>query len=238
MIDKKKLLELLSSSDIIVIDYYTIDNECAMLKCFLGKIFEFVLIYIPTKFRFPISSKTKNIYSLELLEDNTDVDDYATSKKNPDMETIDENTSVDIYTDLTKKYRKNIYTEGEDEPTLRKVKRQLTRLKIPFEKLLYDVSIQNGRILSVSFGEDISLFEIKGYRGELSQCLMYVVNIKDFIDKLDRIAEDVEIIRSQFYNILQKITLSNFESIAGNISNYTELMTKMNEKKTKISILY
>jgi hypothetical protein len=235
MIDKRKLLELLSSSDIIIIDYYQIDGQCSMLKCFLGKIFEFILIYIPSKLRFSLSSRSKNIYTLEHLEENTDIDDYAKSKKNTDMETIDEQKSIDIYTDLTRKYKKNIYTEGDDEPTIRKVRRQITRLKIPFEKLSYDIAIQNGRILAVSFGEDNNLFEIKGYPqgGDQINCLMYVINVKDLIDNLDHIPEEIDIIRGQFYNILEKVSISNFDSMIHTIANYSDLRQKMQDKKIK-----
>ena len=47
-----------------------------MLKAFVYGINQFLLVYIPTKFRTEIKAK-KNIFELKLLEEVTDEEDYA-----------------------------------------------------------------------------------------------------------------------------------------------------------------
>ena len=77
-IDHKKIKRILEQADIIIIAYYLIDGDCAMIKCFLSKTFEFLIIYIPSKYRFAMSTTMgRNIYNLDMIEDNTDPDDYS-----------------------------------------------------------------------------------------------------------------------------------------------------------------
>jgi len=230
-IDKKKLINIFNNSDIVIIDYYCIENQCAMIKCFMTKIFDFILIYIPTKLRFNLE-KGKNSYNLEILEEDNDYDDYAKTKKNPDIETIDEEKSANVYTEMTKQYKKNIYLEGDDEPTIRKISRQISRMKIPFEKLKYDIAIQNGNILAISFSEDINLFEIKNYFKK-NQSILYVINIKDLIENIEKIPIDLDIIRKQYYNIIEKISLTNLEAMSQNLENFNMLKEKLNDRKIK-----
>ena len=46
-IDINKLKSNLEKNGIFIIDYYTLDNKCAMLKVFVIQINQFLLIYIP-----------------------------------------------------------------------------------------------------------------------------------------------------------------------------------------------
>jgi hypothetical protein len=236
-IDKKKLKNILGKAHIIITDYYLMEGDCTMIKCFLAKTFEFLLIYIPSKFRFPLEvSSDKNVYELSPLEETTDCDDYSKTGKRPDIDAIDGEKSVNIYTELTRKYhQKNMTMDDDDEPIERKIKRQVSRLKIPFSNLRYDLAIQNGKILCVSFGDDINIFSIKGYSGkELN--MMYVVNLKDFIEKVEEISDQIIIIKKQFYKIIEKISISNMDGIThGSIQIFDK---KLNSKILEKVSLY
>jgi hypothetical protein len=214
-IDKKKLKTLLGKSHMIILDYYLLDGDCAMIKCFLARSFEFLLIYIPSKYRFPMEENPeKNIYEISVVEENTDCDDYAKTAKQPDIDPIEGEKSVNIYTELTRKYHsKNIsLDDDEDEPIERKIKRQVTRLKIPFSNLRYDLAVQNGKAICVSFGEDLNIFNIKGYKAR-DLNMMYVMNLKDFIERVEEIQDQILIIKKQFYKIVEKVSTSNMDSI-------------------------
>jgi hypothetical protein len=228
-IDSKKLKKMLEKYDIHIIEYYSLDGDCAIIKCFLTQVTEFLLIYIPTKLRFPISSG-KNVYALENIEEHTDNDDYSKSSKIPDMESIDEEKSVSTYNDLTKKYNKTISLEGNDEPIQRKLKRQIDRLRIPFQKIYYDIGIQNGKYLTVAFGDNISMFSIKGY-SDKNRYILFIITIRDFIDKLDDIKDEISTIKKQFYEILIKVSLSNLEQISSSIENYSTITNNISQKK-------
>jgi hypothetical protein len=216
-IDSNKLKSLLAKNNILIVEYYCIDQECAMIKCFLLDVCEFIIIYIPSKFRFKVN-KTKNVYDLENIDENTENNDYSKSSKIPDMDVIDEEKSVDTYKDLTKKYQKNITLEGNIEPVTRKLKRQIDRLKIPFSKLSYDICIQNHKYLCISFGEENSIFSIKNY-SDKKYLIIYLINIKQFINKLEDISNEIEIIKTQFYEILKRVSFSNLEEIKDSIDS-------------------
>ena len=224
-INHRKLKNILEKADIIVMEYFLIEGECALLKCFLAKTFEFLLIYVPSKYRSAMSIGT-NSYGLETIEENTDADDYSKTGKNPDIDAIDGERSINIYTELTNKYQKNITIDGEEEPVQRKIKRQLSRLKIPFSRLSYDLAIQNGKSLCLSFGDDINLFNIKGYM-DLGISFMYVINLKDFIEKIEDISTQIEIIKKQFNGIIKKISISNLEGISDDKKLQIKIISKI-----------
>lgn len=227
-IDSKKLKKMLEKYDISIIEYYAIDGECSMIKCFLARVSEFLLIYIPSKLRFPIAS-AKNVFQLESIEENTDTDDYSKSSKVPDMETIDEEKSISNYKDLTKKYQKNISLEGNTEPIQRKLKRQMDRLRIPFQKINYDIGLQNGKYLTIAFGDNINMFTIKG-TSDKNRYILFIINIRDFIDKLDDVKDEIYVIKNQFYEIIKKISLSNLEDISTSIENYSTIVKNISLK--------
>ena len=232
-IDSKKLKKTLEKHHIIILEYFCIDGDCAMLKCFLAKSCEYLLIYISSSLRFEMNVKDfKNAYELQDVDENTENDDYSKSGKVPDMDTIDEEKSVNSYRELTKKYQKSITLDPNDEPIQRKLKRQIDRLKQPFKRLNYDLSIQNGKYLSVAFGDDISMFSIKSYNNSVNQqrYIMYLVNVNDFIETIEEIDEHISIIKKQFYDIIKKVSLSNLESIQEQVGDYKSMIHKITNK--------
>ena len=237
-LDIKKFKKILQKYDISIIEYYSIDKKCAIIKAFINSICEFLIIYIPSKIRFEIESQ--NCYEIVEIEDNTDNDDYSSSTKIPNMQKIDEEKSISKYEELTNKYKTNISLDGSDEPIPRKIKRQLNRLKIPFSSLEYDIGISNGKFLGVSFGDSDSIFNIKNYKVNPSspRNVMYLININDLIKKIDDIQENVNCMKSQFYDIIHNVSVSNFQSINsyGNLfsKSYDSILLKKDEYKKSI----
>ena len=230
-IDSKKLRRTLEKHNMIVLEYYCIDGDCAMLKCFLSKIGEYLLIYIPSALRFHMSvSENKNAYELQDIEENTENDDYSKSGKVPDMDIIDEEKSVNNYKELTKKYQKSITMDGNDEPISRKLKRQIDRLRLPFSRLTYELALQNSKFLCVSFGDSITMFSIKGYSSK-NKTILFLINVNDFIDRIEDVDEHIGVIKDQFYDIIKKVSISNLESISDQISEYKHIMSRIETKK-------
>jgi hypothetical protein len=231
-IDAKKLKKTLEKHNIYVIEYFCMDNDCAMLKCFLSKVCEYLLIYIPSALRFEMNvSDYKNAYELVDLDENTENDDYSKSDKVPDMDTIDEDKSVSTYQELTKKYQKSISLDGNDEPVQRKLKRQIDRLRLPFKRLKYELALQSGRTLSVAFDDSISMFRLKGYENDVNRNVLFLINVNDFIEEIELVDEHIHTIKNQFYDIIRKVSISNLESISDQISDYKSVMSKIIEKK-------
>ena len=80
LIDINKLKSILEKSGIIIIDYYTLDDKCAMLKTFIYNVNQFLLIYIPSKLRSDIKNK-KDIYELKSLDEVVDEEDYEKARE-------------------------------------------------------------------------------------------------------------------------------------------------------------
>jgi len=225
-IDSKKLRRALEKHNMIVVEYYCIDGDCAMLKCFLSKIGEYLLIYIPSALRFHMSvSENKNAYELQDIEENTENDDYSKSGKVPDMDIIDEEKSVNNYKELTKKYQRSITLDGNDEPISRKLKRQIDRLRLPFSRLTYELALQNSKFLCVSFGDSIT-----GYYSK-NKTILFLINVNDFIDRIEDVDDQIGVIKEQFYEIIKKVSVSNLESISDQISEYKHIMSRIESKK-------
>jgi hypothetical protein len=233
-LDWKKVKKVLDKNHITPLEFFCLDEECAFIKCFLNKNSEFMFIYVPSKHRFPVNNENgEKIYPIEDADETTASDDYSKSSKVPDMETIEEDKSVTSYKELTKKYQKNISLEGNDEPVPRKIKRQIERLKIPFARLSYDIGLQTGKCLCFSFGDDISLFSIKGYEVGKEKIFFYLINLTDFIEKVEDLQDEIGIIREQFYEIINRVSVSNMESISSEVDSYEMIMKGILRKKTE-----
>jgi hypothetical protein len=231
-LDLQKVKKILDKYHITPLEYFCVDNECMLIKAFLNRNAEYLLIYISSKHRFGVGSESKNIvFDIEEIEDSTESDDYSKSTKVPDMENIEVDKSVNTYTELTRKYQKNIMLEGPDEPVQRKIKRQIERIKIPFSRLSYDVALQNNKWVCIAFGEDVSLFKIKGDYFSKSRIFYYLVSLSDMIEKVEDIQDEVKIIGEQFYDIIGKVSISNMENMASEIDNYPVIMASIAKKK-------
>jgi len=215
-LDIRKISKLFQENDIVICDYFCEDSKCIFIKCYMIKLSSFLLLYMPSKYRFN-PPKESTFYDIEEIEENTENDDYSKTSKIPNIEKIDEEKSVSKYQELSKKYKTSIISDENDEPISRKIKRQVERLKLPFSGLSYDIAVFNNKFFAVSFGDSTSLYEVK--KGQNSRNIMYFANFKDIIDKIEDINEDLNNIKTQFLSIVKKISISNLTDIL-NISNY------------------
>jgi hypothetical protein len=176
------------------------------------------------------------MYDIIEIEETNELDDYSKNSKVPNMTKIDEEKSYSKYDELTKKYKSStISLEGSDEPLTRRIKRQLSRLKIPFSSLKYDIAIQYNKYFGVSFGDTLSIYSIKNYENQLkiSKQILYFVNLNDLIEEIDEVNTQVENIKDQFYNILKNISSSNLQIIRELWSNkdYENIFSNIALKK-------
>lgn len=230
-IDAKKLKKILDTNHITPLEHFCLDNECAVIKCFFNRNGEFLTIYIPSKYRFAMKpSPSDKIYELEDMDDTTENDDYTKTDRIPDMSSIDQDAS-NHYKELSQKYEKNISVEGNDEPVSRKIKRQIGRVKMPFSRLSYNIAVQNGKWLCMAFDDDLSFFTVKGYQvNHKVRNFSFLVVLTDFIEIIDKMSEQITTISDQFYNIIHKASISNFDMIRGEIDSYDTIIRSITSK--------
>jgi len=230
-IDWKKVKKELISYHLTPLEYYCIDKQCALVKCYMNQVAEMMFIYIPSKLRVEmVPERGEKVYQIEDQEETTENDDYSKTEKIPDMTAIDKEQSESRYTELSRQYQKNISMEGSDEPIPRKIKRQTDRLRIPFARLSYDIAVQNGKWLCLSFDGENSLYVIKSYPLN-ARHFCFLMILPDLIDKSDVFSEQIAVIREQFYNIVHHATMSQFESIAADIPQYSVVMKTIQAKR-------
>jgi len=212
-IDINKLKANLEKYGIFILEYYTIDNKCAMLKGFVTQINQFLLIYIPSKIRSEIKNKN-NTYELKTLDEVVDEEDYAKFDEFQ-ISMINDKKNKDVYKNEVHKYTKNIVINGDGiEQFEKRIMRQVKRLNIPFSKLEYTLGIQNKKIVALNFGDEINLFYIKNYTKDV-RCYLYILNIKELIDNITEIQYELGNINNQFLNIVYEIVENNIKEISG-----------------------
>ena len=216
LIDINKLKSILEKSGIIIIDYYTLDDKCAMLKTFIYNVNQFLLIYIPSKLRSDIKNK-KDIYELKSLDEVVDEEDYAKFDEYQ-INQVQQQTHKDSYKQLANKYNKQIVINGDGiEKYEKRITRQIKRINIPFSKLDYTLGIQNKKILALYFGDEVSLSDIiETNLKELSKD--YINIIEKFKKQQLEYNKNLEI----FNNFIKKI---NNEEIS-EVKKYKELFLK------------
>ena len=111
------------------------------------------------------------------------------------------------------------------------MKRQINRVRIPFQRLSYDIALQHGKYIYVSFGDHIGMYSIKGYTQSNNRTVLYLVNLKDFIEKMEEITDEINIIKTQFYDILKKVSLSNLSDISQAVDDYQNIVKRIVEKR-------
>ena len=230
-IDLSKLKASLEKTGILIVEYYLLEEKCAMLKAYIYSINQFLLIYIPTKLRAELKGK-KNMYELKSLEDVVDEEDYAKFDEYQINMIRQGGSDKDAYKNLSKKYNKQIVLNGDGvEQFEKRIMRQVKRLNIPFSKLEYTIGVQNKKIMALHFGEEINLFYVKNYTKDV-RCYMYIVNVKDLIENGTEMQHEIGSINAQFFKIICDVIDSNLTEIAS-IENkdYTAIIAKYQKQK-------
>jgi hypothetical protein len=234
-IDLSKLKASLEKTGILIVEYYLLEEKCAMLKAYVYSINQFLLIYIPTKLRAELKGK-KNTYELKSLEDVVDEEDYAKFDEYQINMIRQGGSDKDAYKNLSQKYNKQIVLNGDGvEQFEKRIMRQVKRLNIPFSKLEYTIGVQNKKILALNFGEEINLFYVKNYTKDV-RCYMYIVNVKDLIENGTEMQHEIGSINTQFFKIICDVIESNLTEIAS-IANkdYTAIIVKYQKQKAEFA---
>jgi hypothetical protein len=227
-IDLSKLKASLEKTGILIVEYYLLEEKCAMLKAYVYTINQFLLIYIPTKLRTEITGK-KNMYELKSLEDVVDEEDYAKFDEYQINMIRQGGSDKDAYKNLSQKYNKQIVLNGDGvEQFEKRIMRQVKRLNIPFSKLEYTLGVQNKKIMALHFGEEINLFYVKNYTKDV-RCYMYIVNVKDLIENGAEMQHEIATINTQFFKIICDVIDTNLTEISS--KDYTAIIEKYKKQK-------
>lgn len=231
----RKIKNFLENPQIHVIHYYIVKgtNVCYMLKLYFKPVMEFLLVYIPKNSRFILDEKQENILTIEEIDETTEKDDYCNTQRQPEYNLISTNTNHNIYNTMTDKYNKTIHTEGFDEPIIRKMKRQLARLNIPFKKLNYSIALQYSNIISFNLGEETRIFSSK-LKENSQKHICYFLELNQ-LDNLDTVENELNTMKYQLYNMIHRICLNTMEEIKTYISNYKKVVSSFTDSSEQFN---
>lgn len=240
-VDAKKLKRLLTRHEILPLEFYCFKGEskCAMIKCFLHSCSQFLLLYIPSKYRFEVREE-KDVFEMEEIDpDPVDDDDYShmadeDAKRYSEAELAEQR--VNKYVKMQQKYHRTLTTASDDEPLVRKLNRQCKRLYQPLSKSTYDFALQHERLLAVHFGDKPSFYHLKSYTlpKDLGRCMLFVVTLTDVIDKIEELNEEVGRLSEKFVDLLMRVSESNLAEIQDEIENADFVQSKLAAKREEI----
>jgi hypothetical protein len=97
--------------------------------------------------------------------------------------------------------------------------------------LPYDISTQNNKYIGVSFGDSISIYQIKNYTTKNQKQIMYLSNISDLIENIEEVNDNIQLIKKQFYDILKNVSIFNFNTISSENKKYEDISQNISIKK-------
>jgi len=253
-----RLKEFLNLYNYILINSYSINDECIFIKVYDNLNSNFMIITIPDKYN--IISEGYNI-KLEYIENinKIEIPTNESYKSIKDEELIDENEYLDDdkinkllngdnYTNLDITTSKNniLYEE------LQNIKMQLNRLKGCVSELKYKICIETDNVLCILNNKN----KLKCYKlpdnnknnedDYINYKKMYITtNINNFYENIKNINNDVNKLQNKLYDIIDdahnqqvdiiKIHIKKFNNIKEMLDKYKNYKNKLNNKIESIS---
>jgi copper chaperone CopZ len=241
-----KLESLLTTKGFVVINYFELDGSCFYILLFAVKTADVFLMYIPSKYTFPITNET-NSYNIKYIDiDNCDnvADEYAVKQDDVDIENIYGNTNIELSLEkknmeeeLENNYKRPIAIRDvseNDTVTLKAINRQLRRFKYCVQNLKYKLAIiYKNYICAIRRDDSIDFFGIKNYPRQPSKKLMIITDLETFYESSDNIPDDIQTVRESIYRLLEKNQGTQTRIISTIMENRKHLLTLPKELEKK-----
>jgi len=241
-----KLENLLVSKGFVVINYFELDEACFYIELFAVKTADTFLMYIPSKYNFPITNGT-NSFKIKYLDiDNADnvPDEYAVKQEDVDIEDIYGNTNIELSADkknmeeeLENNYKRPISLRdisGNDTLTLKAIHRQLRRFKYCVQNLKYKLAvIYKNYICAIRRDDSIDFFSVKNYPRNDSKKLMIIIDLETFYDSNENLLNDIQIVRESIYKLLEKNQGTQARMISKILENKKDVIVMPQELQRK-----
>jgi hypothetical protein len=213
-----KLESLLVSKGFVVINYFELDEACFYIELFAIKTADTFLMYIPSKYTFPITSGVSSFKIKYLDVDNPAdnvPDEYAVKQDDVDIEDIYGNTNIELSVDkknmeeeLENNYKRPISLRdisGNDTLTLKAIHRQLRRFKYCVQNLKYKLAVlYKNYICAIRRDDSIDFFSVKNYPRQDTKKLMIIIDLETFYEANENLLNDIQIVRESIYKLLEK----------------------------------
>jgi hypothetical protein len=241
-----KLENMLLNKGFVVINYFELDEACFYIELFAVKTADTFLMYIPSKYTFPITSGI-NSFKIKYLDiDNADnvPDEYAVKQDDVDIEDIYGNTNIELSADkknmeeeLENNYKRPISLRdisGNDTLTLKAIHRQLRRFKYCVQNLKYKLAVMyKNYICAIRRDDTIDFFSVKNYPRNDSKKLMIIIDLETFYESNENLVNDIQIVRDSIYKLLEKNQGTQARMISKILENKKDVIVMPQELQRK-----
>lgn len=213
------------------------DSKCFLVEMMSMNTLDHVLVYIPDKYKFSISSdlETFTVQEVKVNETSTrvdDIDEYTHISESlvqsvySDMEAIvnlptENRKRLSMSEHLDESYKKNVIIDdlhGNDNVIIKDIYRQLRRLKYCIKGMTHKLAILNAPYFGILNNQDtITMYccdTLKRKNGH--QKLYILIDFKMFYDKINTVEQECQQIFKGIYTVLnnnQKLHSKNIKYI-------------------------
>lgn len=244
-----KLEKLLVDKGFVVMNYFELDGSCFYIVLFAIKTADIFLMYIPSKYTFPITNET-NSYKIKYIDiDNSDnvADEYAVKQEDVNIEDIYGNTNIELSVEkknmeeeLENNYKRPISLRdisGNDTLTLKAINRQLRRFKYCVQNIKYKLAVlYKNYICAIRRDDTIDFFSIKNYPRNDSKKLVIIIDLETFYEANENLLDDIQTVRESIYKLLEKNQETQVRIISKILEKKKDIITMPQELERKKNI--
>lgn len=196
------------------------DSQCFLIEMMSIHTIEYILVYIPDKYKFnlppdtpvyPVRELSMNQTKNDDIRDYTHISESLIESSYSDMKTILDLPSnrhkISMSQHLDESYKKGVIVDdikGNDNIITQDIGRQLRRLKYCIRGMSHKLAIMNAPYFGVLNNQDeISLYECDILkRGTGHQKMYIVIDFKMFYDKINNLEQECTQIFKGIYAVL------------------------------------
>lgn len=232
----EKLKEFIRSKKYVIIKIFSFEKRIFMLELVSTINHSNFFLYIPSKYKFPCDTiKTFTLQYIS-MEHRKTIDEYTKGINQEDVEDVYGNEEIeiapgdndDIEEHLEDKYKRDINVKNISKNVLKDINavyRQVKRLGYSVHNIPYKICIIYENILcSIRGSNDIETFIIKHYPKNLKKRMYVIVNLEKFFDSNERILGDLETVRTNLHNLLEKNQNSTIYAMTSIMENKEKLI--------------
>lgn len=232
-----KLQDMLISNGYIPSKYYIMDGACFFIELFSINTAEVFLMYIPSKYNFPMepNENTFKMKYIAVTDSDNVTEQYASGIDNMDVVALYGDVNIQLSPDkgqmeehLEGNYKHPIGMQDiskEDTVVLKGIYRQAKRLRYTVQNIKYKIAIfYKNYICVIRRDNTIDCMILKNYPRENTKKLFIVCDLETFYEKSEKVLEDIFTVKHSVYRVLEK-----------NQIIHTQVMERMIESRKDIA---
>lgn len=250
-----KLENFLISHNFIIKRFFTRKNICIYIQILNILNGDTFLLYIPSKYKIYADDKESNIKidyidydfdkmgNIDISAKNLNVDSDYVENSYPEIDINLDIDTANFQKTLENKYIHDIDISRKNNMNILQTYRQLNRLKLCVQNIVYKICIINNNIMyCITRNNDIQLYQIKNIDIAIDKTVhtndfMVSIDLDEFYKNIKRIDVDIKTVKLSIMKILDKNQdrhIKNMRNMVEKTKYIYTLSDKIHTKKIKI----